>query len=325
MQSKKDRKNTTKKGDEEEEEVENAEEGNDDGEEEGREEEKGVEEEEEGEEEEEEEEEVRKEKMPKSKEREGSSRHGVHGVRMERGSWRAKVPAGGRKFHLGSFSRPELAAFAVAVGKEMLRAAGLRTSSKGLGPDPTGLSAAERQSVRDKVQAVLKPRLATHGRNSASDTDGDAELLDEGEEGGDDGEGQEEEEGEDNEQQQLVHGERTGGEEGGDMVDEPPAPGVDAQTDSAVSGPLFCSLVSMAAHISSDIGLVNVNVNVIELRLGFSNTARNPEGILSHNNRNSTVCMPYIALILVLALVCLRAGAQGLVPLLTWLLLRTTT
>ncbi len=30
-----------------------------------------------------------------------------------------------------------------------------------------------------------------------------------------------------------------------------------------------------------------VNVNVNELRLGFSNTARNPEGILSHNNRES--------------------------------------
>jgi hypothetical protein len=28
-----------------------------------------------------------------------------------------------------------------------------------------------------------------------------------------------------------------------------------------------------------------VNVNVNELRLGFSNTTRNPEGILSHNNR----------------------------------------
>jgi hypothetical protein len=32
---------------------------------------------------------------------------------------------------------------------------------------------------------------------------------------------------------------------------------------------------------------VNVNVNVSELRLGFSNTTRNPEGILSHNNRKS--------------------------------------
>jgi hypothetical protein len=32
-------------------------------------------------------------------------------------------------------------------------------------------------------------------------------------------------------------------------------------------------------------GWVNVNVN--ELRLGFSNTTRNPEGILSHNNRKS--------------------------------------
>jgi hypothetical protein len=31
--------------------------------------------------------------------------------------------------------------------------------------------------------------------------------------------------------------------------------------------------------------LVNVNVN--ELRLGFSNTTRNPEGTLSHNNRKS--------------------------------------
>jgi hypothetical protein len=34
--------------------------------------------------------------------------------------------------------------------------------------------------------------------------------------------------------------------------------------------------------------VVNVNVNVNELRLCFSNTTRNPEGILSHNNRNST-------------------------------------
>jgi hypothetical protein len=32
-----------------------------------------------------------------------------------------------------------------------------------------------------------------------------------------------------------------------------------------------------------------VNVNVNELRLGFSNTTRNPEGILSHNNRKSCV------------------------------------
>jgi hypothetical protein len=32
-------------------------------------------------------------------------------------------------------------------------------------------------------------------------------------------------------------------------------------------------------------GYVNVHVNVNELRLGFSNTTRNPEGILSHNNR----------------------------------------
>jgi hypothetical protein len=33
--------------------------------------------------------------------------------------------------------------------------------------------------------------------------------------------------------------------------------------------------------------LSNANVNVNELRLGFSNTTRNPEGILSHNNRKS--------------------------------------
>jgi hypothetical protein len=32
---------------------------------------------------------------------------------------------------------------------------------------------------------------------------------------------------------------------------------------------------------------VNANVNVNELRLAFSNTTRNPEGILSHNNRKS--------------------------------------
>ncbi len=29
----------------------------------------------------------------------------------------------------------------------------------------------------------------------------------------------------------------------------------------------------------------NVNVNVNELRLGFSNTTRNAEGIVDHNNR----------------------------------------
>jgi hypothetical protein len=34
---------------------------------------------------------------------------------------------------------------------------------------------------------------------------------------------------------------------------------------------------------------VRVNVNVNELRLGFSNTTRNPEGIQSHNNRKSCV------------------------------------
>ncbi len=32
-------------------------------------------------------------------------------------------------------------------------------------------------------------------------------------------------------------------------------------------------------------GYPHVNVHVNELRLGFSNTTRNPEGILSHNNR----------------------------------------
>jgi hypothetical protein len=34
---------------------------------------------------------------------------------------------------------------------------------------------------------------------------------------------------------------------------------------------------------------VNVNVNDSELRLGFSNTTRNPEGILSRSNRKSCV------------------------------------
>ncbi len=34
---------------------------------------------------------------------------------------------------------------------------------------------------------------------------------------------------------------------------------------------------------------VGVNVNVHELRLGFSNTTRNPEGILSHNNKKMRV------------------------------------
>jgi hypothetical protein len=32
---------------------------------------------------------------------------------------------------------------------------------------------------------------------------------------------------------------------------------------------------------------VNVNANVNDLRLGFSTTTRNPEGILSHNSRKS--------------------------------------
>jgi hypothetical protein len=51
---------------------------------------------------------------------------------------------------------------------------------------------------------------------------------------------------------------------------------------------------SLAAYSDSTWGLHGagcvqgaVNVNVNELRLGFSNTARNPEGILSHNNRKS--------------------------------------
>jgi hypothetical protein len=41
---------------------------------------------------------------------------------------------------------------------------------------------------------------------------------------------------------------------------------------------------SLLAHA---MGERTVNVNVNELRLGFSNTTRNPEGILSHNNRQS--------------------------------------
>ena len=36
-----------------------------------------------------------------------------------------------------------------------------------------------------------------------------------------------------------------------------------------------------------EVGVTTVNVNVNELRSGFSNTTRNPEGILSHNNRKS--------------------------------------
>ncbi len=35
------------------------------------------------------------------------------------------------------------------------------------------------------------------------------------------------------------------------------------------------------------VGFMGLYVNVNELRLGFSNTTRNPEGILSHNNRKS--------------------------------------
>jgi hypothetical protein len=47
------------------------------------------------------------------------------------------------------------------------------------------------------------------------------------------------------------------------------------------------ALHSMHTHLPTPTFLVNVNVNVKELRLGFSNTTRNPEGILSHNNRKS--------------------------------------
>jgi hypothetical protein len=38
-------------------------------------------------------------------------------------------------------------------------------------------------------------------------------------------------------------------------------------------------------HDGEHTGGMMVNVNVNELRLGFSNTTRNPKGILSHNNR----------------------------------------
>jgi hypothetical protein len=42
-----------------------------------------------------------------------------------------------------------------------------------------------------------------------------------------------------------------------------------------------------ALSVRGGVRCVNVYVNVNELRLGFSNTTRNPEGILSHNNRKS--------------------------------------
>ncbi len=45
-------------------------------------------------------------------------------------------------------------------------------------------------------------------------------------------------------------------------------------------------LVGLAVA-SDGISAAVVEVNVNELRLGFSNTTRNPEGILSHNNRKS--------------------------------------
>jgi len=48
-------------------------------------------------------------------------------------------------------------------------------------------------------------------------------------------------------------------------------------------------MFSAAAFVSSPgvVLLDEVHVNANELRLGFSNTTRNPEGILSHNNRKS--------------------------------------
>jgi hypothetical protein len=46
--------------------------------------------------------------------------------------------------------------------------------------------------------------------------------------------------------------------------------------------------VELAKDIMKEFAVgVNVTVHVHELRFGFSNTTRNPEGILSHNNRKS--------------------------------------
>jgi hypothetical protein len=42
------------------------------------------------------------------------------------------------------------------------------------------------------------------------------------------------------------------------------------------------SIVNVNVHVD-----VNGNGNGNELRLGFSNTTKNPEGTLSHNNRES--------------------------------------
>jgi hypothetical protein len=56
-------------------------------------------------------------------------------------------------------------------------------------------------------------------------------------------------------------------------------------TDIVLPVPAF-NIINGGSHAgTSGPGVVNVNVN--ELRLGFSNTTRNPEGILSHNNRKS--------------------------------------
>ncbi len=68
------------------------------------------------------------------------------------------------------------------------------------------------------------------------------------------------------------------------------APIVDEET--RVPGPAghhytveyLCPSGELPVHVHAN---ANVNVNVNELRLGLSNTTRNPEGVLNHSNRKS--------------------------------------
>jgi hypothetical protein len=64
---------------------------------------------------------------------------------------------------------------------------------------------------------------------------------------------------------------------------KPPPPGVMMRTRS--QGPTGTVALPDSPQVHTHQLRHSLNANVSELRLGFSNTTRNPEGTLSHNNR----------------------------------------
>jgi hypothetical protein len=121
-----------------------------------------------------------------------------------------------------------------------------------------GTPATYPQGVGDAAAAAIVATQEPQG-----DSKGDVDLGQEGEEG--EGEGR---------VPRLAKGGPAG--QAGHRVHDP-VPHAQATQGDVVPG--------LTLQGGSACGWVNVNVN--ELRLGFSNTTRSPEGLLSHNNRKS--------------------------------------